>query len=190
MQNILVAGHLSVNQLKTVLAAIKQTPASRLTVYAPASERQLWPGTITFIAGELTDQAGLTAALLDQDLVLVQLDSKALIAQTQSLRIAMMTTKTTSLVVTMSDSVLSLTQTPVRWYRQHQQRAKLAAIRTVEQLLRTSQLDFTLIEGQTAADTMIYNRALSQSWITAVPARRELGLTDYLTIDLTAPFAA
>jgi len=190
MQNILVAGHLSVNQLKTVLAAVKQTPASRLTVYAPASERQLWPETITFIAGELTDQAGLTAALLDQDLVLAQLDSKALIAQTQSLRVAMTATKTMSLVVTMSDSVLSLTQAPVRWYRQRQQRTKLAAIRTVEQLLQTSELDFTLIEGQTAADTMIYNRALSQSWITAVPARRQLGLNDYLAIDFTPVVAA
>jgi len=189
MQNILVAGHLSVNQLKTVLAAIKQTPASRLTVYAPASERQLWPETITFIAGELTDQAGLTAALLDQDLVLAQLDSNALIAQTQSLRVAMTATKTT-LVVTMSDSVLSLTQAPVRWYHQRQQRTKLAAIRTVEQLLQTSELDFTLIEGQTAADTMIYNRALSQSWITAVPARRQLGLNDYLAIDFTPVVAA
>ncbi|BDZ31734.1 NAD(P)H-binding protein [Lactiplantibacillus sp. WILCCON 0030] len=188
MQNILVAGRLTLDQSQAILKAVQQLPAVRLTVYT--TDVSVWPVAGNVIAGELTDTAGLTAAMLAQDLVLVQLDSSALVAQTQSITAAMATTQTMQLVVSMTDSVLSLAQTTVKWYQQRRQRQQLAAIRTVEHLLRRSQLNFTLIQGTTAADTTLYNQMLSQTWTTAVPARRSLAVTDYLTADLALPFSA
>lgn len=189
MQNILVAGRLTTAQTQALTATIQQQPTVRLTVYTP-NDNEAWPTTVSVITGELTDSAGLTAAMLAQNLVLVQLESSASVAQTQSITAAMAASQTGQLVLSLPESVLSVAQEPVKWYQLRRQRKQLTEIRTVEQLLRQSRLNFTLIQGTTAADTTVYNQAMSQTWMTAVPSRRSLTLTDYLSTDLKLPFVA
>ncbi|MFC6295563.1 NAD(P)H-binding protein [Lactiplantibacillus daoliensis] len=189
MQNILVAGRLTPEQAQALTTAAAHYPAVRLTVYT-SNDQLIWPAAVDVIIGELTDSAGLAAAMLAQDLVLVQLESRALVAQTQSITAAMTASPTAQLVLSMPQSVLTIAQQPVKWYQHRQQRQQLVAIRTVEQLLGQSQLNFTLIQGSTAADTTVYNQAMSQTWTTAVPARRPLALTDYLSPNFKLPFVA
>ncbi|MFC6180215.1 NAD(P)H-binding protein [Lactiplantibacillus daowaiensis] len=193
MQNILVAGVYTPQQVNSLLTTINQMLAVTLTVYTPLTEIEAWPQDVAVIAGDLTDTAGLTAAAVDQDLVLVQLDSRALTDQTQSLTAALSASGQPKVVVASPDSVLSLTAQPVKWYqqhRQHQQHQQLGQVRALEQAWQQSGLDFTLIEGQTAMDTAIYTRSMATDWLTAVPTRRTLQLWDYLTVGLTWPLAA
>lgn len=189
MQNILVAGRLTLAQVQALTATVQQHPTIRLTVYTPTVV-SAWPASVDLIAGDLTDAVGLTAAMLDQDLVLVQLESSALTKQTQSITAAMTASSTAPLVLSMPESVLTMAQKTVKWYQGHRQRKQLGEIRRVEQLLRQSQLNFTLIQGTTTADTTVYNRAMSQTWPTAVPIRRQLALTDYLSREFNLPFVA
>lgn len=189
MQNILVAGRLTLSQVQALTAAIQQHPTVRLTVYTP-SVISAWPASVDLIVGDLTDTVGLTAAMLDKDMVLVQLESSALTRQTQSITAAMTANTTAPVVLSMPESVLTMAQKTIKWYQGYRQRKQLAEIRKVEQLLRQSQLNFTLIQSTTTADTTVYNRAMSQTWPTAVPIRRQLVLTDYLSRDFKLPFVA
>ncbi|MFC6163686.1 NAD(P)H-binding protein [Lactiplantibacillus dongliensis] len=190
MQNILIAGIIPQQRIQQLLQTIDQMLAVTLTVYAPAVHRSDWPADVTVLTGDLSDRGGLTAAAIDQDIILAQLDSKALVAQTQSLIAVLNAQPTTRLMLASPDSILSITQSQVKWYQQRRQRQQLAAIRMMERQLRHSQLDFTLIEGTTAATTAIYTRAMQHDWLTAMPTRRALSLLDYLTVDVSWPLVA
>ncbi|MFD1421619.1 NAD(P)H-binding protein [Lactiplantibacillus songbeiensis] len=190
MQNILIAGVIPQQRIQQLLQTIDQMLAVTLTVYTPAAYRSDWPADVTVLTGDLNDLGGLTAAVIDQDIILVQLDSKALVAQTQSLITVLNTQPSTRLMLASPDSILSLTQNQVKWYHQRRQRQQLAAIRVMEQQLRHSGLDFTLIEGTEAATTAIYTQAMQQDWLTAMPTRRALSLLDYLTVGVSWPLAA
>lgn len=185
MQNILLAGDFTANQIETLLTTIKQMLAVTLTVYTKTPTT--WPKEINVISGELTDLSGLTAAMVYQDLVLTQFDAGQLVSQTETVLAALPVSNQARLVVASPDSILSLTNRPVKWYQQHHQRQRLAQLRTSEQLLGASGVNFTMLQGQTAADMAIYTRAMQPEWLTAVPARRPLQLWDYLTV--TTPWS-
>ena len=190
MQNLLVVGVLAPQTISNLTVAVDKLVGARLTVYAPADQQSAWPTEVTFISGDLTDVAGLTAAALDQDLVLVQLDAAKLVAETQAITTALRHRDGTQLVIASPDSLLSLTERTVRWYQHRSQRRQIAALKLVEAQLRQSGVTFALIEGQTARDTVIYTTAMTTTWASPVPTRRPLQLTDYLAVPVEGSLVA
>ncbi|AVK61053.1 hypothetical protein C5Z25_04455 [Lactobacillus sp. CBA3605] len=190
MQTILAVGALDADQAQAILTTVRQLPMAQLTVYAPETTRSNWPSATHFIAGELTDVASLSQAMVGQPLILAQLTPAQLVPQTQALITAMHAQSVEQIALTSPQSVLSLVQQPIKWYQTHQQRQQLRALHLVEQLLQQSRLDFTLVEGTQAMDTAIYTQQMSASWATAMPTRRSLPLMDYLTAGSTWPLTA
>lgn len=190
MQRLLMIGQLTDQQIQTLMGAVRQLPAVMLSVYGPNSQRSAWLQATNWITGELTDQPRLIATMRKYDGVFVQLDSKWLVAQTQLMTSAGQAAGINQLILKSDASVLTLTQTDVHWYHQFTQRRQIRNLRLAERILQQSSLDFTWIQGQAAADSAIYSRALSTIWATAVPARRTLNFEDVLTVDLNAPAVA
>jgi len=189
-KSILIAGIIPPTCIQRLLTVMTQNPDIDLTVYTPAAYQQAWPTTVTVLTGDLTEASALQAAALDQDVVFIQLDSKALIQQTQSLIAALNDQPQTPVLIASPDSILSLAQVTVKWYRYLRQRRQLAAVRQIETLLRHSALNFTLVEGTTASTTALYSRQLQTEWITALPIRRRLSWQDYLMRASEWPTAA
>lgn len=179
MQQILIIGELREHQIKQLMETV--TIDQHVTVYAPAAQRSAWPQTVTFLAGHVLDTASLTAVMLEQDLIFAQLPTKDWQASFCAIVAAGTASQISRLIISSSQSVLTLSQAPIRWYQVRHQRQQLTALKTAEAWLQHSQLDFVWIQGTTAADTTLYTRQSSRQWATAVPAREVIELASFVT---------
>lgn len=182
MQNILIIGELAGVQIQALLRAVQQLPAVNLTVLTDSAHRADWPTTTNVIIADWNDPVSLTTAMVGQDVVFSQLATVTKTGPLTALLTAGRRGRIGRLVLASDTSVLTLTQHPVHWYQQRRQRRLIHQLRSAEQQLRQSGLDFTWIQGRTANDTAIYSQALALDWTTAVPTRRSLLLADYLSV--------
>ncbi|WP_125573572.1 NAD(P)H-binding protein [Levilactobacillus huananensis] len=102
MKNILIVGALD-SSGQAFVHQLSNLNSVNLTVYTPS--QVTLPGSVTGLTGELIDEGGLSAAMLDQDAVVALVPTIRLAAVTQTIVTAAQATGTSRVVVSRTDDI-------------------------------------------------------------------------------------
>ncbi|WP_191988147.1 Rossmann-fold NAD(P)-binding domain-containing protein [Levilactobacillus enshiensis] len=136
MKRILLAGALDAAS-QTFVRQLSQNSQLDLTVYTPSAVTL--PTTVTALTGEAIDEGGLTAAMLDQDVVVALVPTIHLAAMTRTLATAASAAGARQLIVSRTDDIVELP----------------GEIRDARRNLMASGVTFDLVEGFAGISTLM-----------------------------------
>lgn len=136
MKRILLAGAMDATS-QTFVRQLSENNQLQLTVYTPSAVTL--PQTVTALTEETLDEGGLTAAMMDQDIVVALIPTIKLANTVTTLITAAQATGTSQVIVSRTDDIVEL----------------LGQIRDARRRFMTAHLNFDLVDGLAGVSTLL-----------------------------------
>jgi hypothetical protein len=136
LKRILLAGAMDATS-QTFVRQLSENDQLQLTVYTPSAVTL--PQTVTALTEETLDEGGLTAAMMDQDIVVALIPTIKLANTVTTLITAAQATGTSQVIVSRTDDIVELP----------------GQIRDARRRLMTAHLNFDLVDGLAGVSTLL-----------------------------------